>query len=58
MRRWIVWADEGEVARLQQFSQRSLADEARQRWTVPADNRQADTTMMRGATLSTAQESV
>src|SRR5205807_2038984 len=37
MRRWIVWADEGEVARLQQFSQRSLVDEARQRWTVPAD---------------------
>ncbi len=31
-RRWILWADAAEVERLRQRHQRSLSDEARQRW--------------------------
>jgi DNA invertase Pin-like site-specific DNA recombinase len=33
LRRWIVWADAVELARLQQLQQRSVAEEARRRWT-------------------------
>lgn len=33
LHRWIVWADDEEMARLQQLQQRSVAEEARRRWT-------------------------
>jgi Recombinase/Recombinase zinc beta ribbon domain len=33
LRRWIVWADERELARLQDLQRRSVAEEARRRWT-------------------------
>jgi DNA invertase Pin-like site-specific DNA recombinase len=36
LRRWIVWAESAELTRLTQLRQRSVADEARRRWTAPA----------------------
>lgn len=33
MRRWILWADEAERERLRELHRRSVADEARHRWT-------------------------
>lgn len=32
LRRWIIWADEAEVARLEHLQQRSVAEEVRRRW--------------------------
>ncbi len=37
LHRWIVWADSAELVRLMQLRQRSVAAEARRRWTAPAD---------------------
>jgi DNA invertase Pin-like site-specific DNA recombinase len=34
-RRWILWADAAEVARLRQRHRRSLSEEGRQRWLAP-----------------------
>jgi DNA invertase Pin-like site-specific DNA recombinase len=36
LRRWIVWADSAERARLRQFSQRPLPEELRRRWIEAA----------------------
>jgi DNA invertase Pin-like site-specific DNA recombinase len=36
LRRWVIWADAAELARLRGLRQRSVADEARRRWTQPA----------------------
>jgi len=34
-RRWVIWADAAELARLRGLRERSVADEARRRWTEP-----------------------
>jgi DNA invertase Pin-like site-specific DNA recombinase len=36
--RWIIWADDAEVARLRQRHQRSLGDEAHHRWCAKTPN--------------------
>jgi DNA invertase Pin-like site-specific DNA recombinase len=47
LRRWIVWADESELARLEQLCQRSVAEQARRHWTeIPADPTGTSETMM------------
>jgi DNA invertase Pin-like site-specific DNA recombinase len=33
LHRWVVWADEAELERLQQYHQRSIGDDFRRRWT-------------------------
>jgi DNA invertase Pin-like site-specific DNA recombinase len=33
LHRWVVWADEAELERLQAYHQRAIGDEFRQRWT-------------------------
>jgi hypothetical protein len=35
LRRWVIWADAAELARLRGLRQRSVADEARRCWTDP-----------------------
>jgi hypothetical protein len=47
--RWIVWADEAEMTRLQQLQQRSLVEEGRRRWT------ETDNTQTTRATVSRAE---
>jgi hypothetical protein len=36
-RRWVIWADAAELERLHALRQRSVADDARRRWTDPPD---------------------
>jgi hypothetical protein len=33
LHRWVVWADEAELERLQQYHQRAIGDDFRHRWT-------------------------
>ncbi len=33
LHRWVVWADEAELERLQQYHQRAIGDDFRRRWT-------------------------
>lgn len=44
--RWVLWADEAEVERLRERHQRSLSEEARQRWQARPATAGADTASM------------
>lgn len=54
--RWIVWADDAELTRLQQLAQRSLAEEARRRWTERTDNAETTTSLTETGTASRPEE--
>lgn len=50
LHRWIVWADEAELARLEQLRQQSVAEQARRHWTeIAADSAVTPETRMVGA---------
>jgi hypothetical protein len=47
LQRWIVWADEAELARLTQLQQRCVAEKARRHWTqTPAGPQMTTATLM------------
>jgi hypothetical protein len=46
LRRWIVWADEAELARLAQLQQRCVAEEARRHWTQTPAGPQMTTALL------------
>lgn len=56
LRRWIVWADDAELVRLEQLGQRSLAEEARRRWTGTADNTERTTKTIVTGILSSPED--
>jgi hypothetical protein len=55
LRRWIVWADNDELARLLQLRQRTVADQIRSQWTSRSDEQDTATVRMPTKTSGAAQ---
>jgi DNA invertase Pin-like site-specific DNA recombinase len=56
LHRWIVWADDAELVRLEQLHERSLAEEARRRWTETPDNAETATPATMTGRLKSPEE--